>query len=29
MTADFMEDWVKNVWEERSGALRDPQSTLL
>jgi hypothetical protein len=29
MTVDMMEDWVKNVWERRPGALRKPPSMLV
>jgi hypothetical protein len=29
MTVDLMEDWVKNVWERRPGALRNPPSMLV
>jgi hypothetical protein len=29
MAVDLMEDWVKNVWERRSGAPRNPPSMLV
>jgi hypothetical protein len=28
MTSDLTEDWAKNVWERRPGALRNPPSML-
>jgi hypothetical protein len=29
MSVDLMEDWVKNVWERRCGALLNPQNMLV